>query len=496
MIIAAIIGIALMAGLGLLGRRQSMDTHSGWSIGDRGMSSITTFFLQAGAIFTSFTFLGMSGLTILGGISATYLPAYLVLGYIGMFLIGPIVWKLGSVFDYHTNADMVGHQFKSNFLTKVVAIISVVFFMPIVQVQIVGLGTMVSFATGDKSVGIWSMIGSTVLILLFVAWAGLRGVSMTAYFKDVAMVVALVVILIGVIAHYGSNGGMSSAISEMESLFIIESGTKTYGTVWFITSVIVSGIGLGAMTLPESWPAVLAADSSKAVSKNHVMLPLYSLSTLIPILIGFYAVKNLSIEKGEENSAILSIAAESLPSWLMGFVLIAGISCAIVPAAHCVISIATLISSNLVSDSITSDRRLLVGKGASAAILLLSLLLAVSRPDLMANLYLLTYAGLVQLAPANILACTKTERVNAKGIMMGMFTGVLIVLAFTITGYTLWGMNSGIVAIVVNVLVIFVVSAMTGKVERPQLVEAKVRTPIRPISPGTPGTAVRVPKRF
>lgn len=157
MIIAAIIGIVLMAILGLLGRRQSMDTHSGWAIGNRGMSSITTFFLQAGAIFTSFTFLGMSGLTILGGVSATYLPAYLVLGYIGMFLIGPIVWKLGSVFDYHTNADMVGHQFNSLFLTKMVALISVIFFMPIVQVQIVGLGTMVSLqpATSRLVSGAW-----------------------------------------------------------------------------------------------------------------------------------------------------------------------------------------------------------------------------------------------------------------------------------------------------------------------------------------------------
>ncbi|QTH59226.1 hypothetical protein J5O04_10515 [Corynebacterium hindlerae] len=494
MIIAAIIGIVLMAILGLLGRRQSMDTHSGWAIGNRGMSSITTFFLQAGAIFTSFTFLGMSGLTILGGVSATYLPAYLVLGYIGMFLIGPIVWKLGSVFDYHTNADMVGHQFNSLFLTKMVALISVIFFMPIVQVQIVGLGTMVSFATGDKSAGVWSMVGSTVLILVFVAWAGLRGVSMTAYFKDVAMVIALVIVLIGVIIHYGSNGGMFHAISEIEHLFIIEPGTKTYGTVWFVTSVIVSGIGLGAMTLPESWPAVLAADSSKAVSKNHVMLPLYSLSTLIPIFIGFYAAGNLVIHKGEENSAILSVAAEALPSWLMGFVLVAGISCAIVPAAHCVISIATLISTNLVSSAITNERRLIVGKGASAVILLCSLLLAISRPDLMANLYLLTYAGLVQLAPANVLACTRTERVNAKGITMGMLTGVIIVLTFTITGFKLWGMNSGIVAMIANVLVIFLVSSVTGKAVRPSLTEGNKRTPIRPIFPGTPGTAGRVPK--
>ena len=175
MIVAAVIGILLVTFLAALGRRKSLDTHTGWSIGNRGMSSLTTFFLQAGAIFTSFTFLGMSGLTVLGGVSATYLPAYLILGYIGMFLIGPVVWKLGKVFNYHTNADLVGHQYRSPLLGKLVALVSVVSFVPIVHVQIVGLGTMVSFATGEKSAGNASMIIATILILLFVAYAGLRG---------------------------------------------------------------------------------------------------------------------------------------------------------------------------------------------------------------------------------------------------------------------------------------------------------------------------------
>lgn len=492
MIAAVVIGMILIAGLGLLGRRQTMDTHTGWSIGNRGMSSITTFFLQAGAIFTSFTFLGMSGLTVIGGVSATYLPAYLVLGYIGMFLIGPVIWKLGSVFNYHTNADMVGHQFGSRALTKTVAVISVLFFMPIVQVQIVGLGTMVSFATGDKTAGTWSMVGSTILILLFVAWAGLRGVSMTAYFKDIAMVVALVVIFAAVIIHYAPDGGFAGAVDSLGDLGIIEPGTTTYGVVWFITSVIISGIGLGAMTLPESWPAVLAANSSKAVSKNHVMLPIYSLSTLVPIGIGIYAAHYITINEGEENSAILTIASIALPSWLMALILIAGISCAIVPAAHCVISIATLISTNLAPENLTPSRRLLVGKAASAVILLLSLGLALVRPDLMANLYLLTYAGLVQLAPGNVLACMKTTRISAAGVLSGLIAGVAVVVVFTVFGFSILGMNNGIPALILNIAVLLVVSQLTTAADRPTT-GTLGRGPVRIISPGTPGTAARLP---
>lgn len=467
MIFATVLGLAVIATLGFLGRRRSLNTNSGWSIGDRGMSSLTTFFLQAGAIFTSFTFLGMSGLTVLGGVSAAYLPAYLVIGYIGMFLLGPIVWKLGKVFNYHTNADMVGHQFSSPFLGRLVAFLAVVFFMPIVQVQIVGLGTMVSFGTGYKQAGTLSMIVATVLILLFVSWAGLRGVALTAYFKDVAMVVALVIILIGSLATYHAGDVMADVMTNAEKLLVVSPGTQTYGIVWFVSSVIISGIGLGAMTLPESWPAVLAANKSRAVSKNHIMLPLYTLATFIPIVLGFFAVSHLQINKGEENSAILTLASDSLPGWLMGLVIISGLACAIVPAAHCVLAIATLVSSNLTPTGISEERKLLVGRVSSGVILLLSLGLALSRPDLMANLYLLTYAGLAQLAPSNVLSVTRQKFVNARGLIAGLIVSETVVIVCAFGKIGIFGLNIGVVALVINIIVMLAVSAATGPAVRP-----------------------------
>lgn len=478
MIIATILGLALIALLGLLGRRTVLDTNSGWSIGNRTMSSLTTFFLQAGAIFTSFTFLGMSGLTVLGGISAAYLPAYLVIGYIGMFLLGPAIWKLGKVFGYHTNADMVGHQFGSPALGRLVALLAVVFFTPIVQVQIVGLGTIVSFSTGMKQAGTLSMIVATVLVLAFVTTAGLRGVAVTAYFKDVAMVVALVIILAGTLATFHAGDLMGEVMTRAEHLTVIAPGTKTYGIAWFISSVVISGIGLGAMTLPESWPAVLSADRSRAVSKNHVLLPLYTLATFIPIVLGFFAVTQLQIHKGQENSAILTLAEQSLPGWLMGIVVISGLACAIVPAAHCVLAIATLVSSNLTPAGITEPRKLLVGRVASGLILLLSLGLALGRPDLMANLYLLTYAGLVQLAPANLLAVTRQRFVNAAGLIAGLVASELVVIGFTVGKVSVFGLNTGVVALVVNLVVMAVVSSVTGEARRPEAPDRQSPLPV------------------
>ena len=167
---------------------------------------------------------------------------------------------------------------------------------------------MVSFATGEKPAGNASMIIDTVLILLFIAYAGLRGVASAAYFKDVAIVVCLLVVLFGVLMYFSGDWGGDCVMAAARDKLTVDSGSQTYGITWFITSVIVSGIGLGGMTLPESWPAVLAAAS-------HV-----------------------TVGEGADDSVIPS--PRTPPSSIMGCVLIAGISCAIVLIAHCVLSIA------------------------------------------------------------------------------------------------------------------------------------------------------------
>ncbi|MDN6236029.1 MAG: hypothetical protein L0J24_04890, partial [Corynebacterium flavescens] len=63
-----------------------------------------------------------------------------------------------------------------------------------------------------------------------------------------------------------------------------------------------------------------------------------------------------------------------------------------------------------------------------------------------------------------------------KGILAGMLVGVGIVIAFTITGFHLWGMNNGIPAIVANLVVMVAVSALTGPARRPEIDSADHNT--------------------
>lgn len=458
MIVTALAGLLLIAVIGLLGRRGGGFDLSSWTVGGRRFGAVATFFLQAGEIFTTFTFLGISGVVLGGGVAAMYMPSYLVIGYVGMFLVGPLVWRLGKRHGYRTNPDMLRHRFGSPVLGGITAVLSIVFFMPVIQVQLIGLGTIVSFMTGDETTGTTSIVVAMVLVLLFVVWSGLHGVAATSYLKDVLMVLALVIIGAGVLLARQPEGGLfASVLGGARELLTIQPGGE-YGTVWYVSSVLVSGAGFGCMTLPSSWPAVLSGNSARAVASNHVFLPLYTVAVAIPVLVGFYAVADGRSADG--NAALLGMARETLPPWLLAVVLIAGAACAMVPAAGGLICVATLVSSNLVPSGMPAESRLRASRVTAGVVSALVLALTLGRPELMADLYLLTYSGMIQLAPANLLALRERVPVRAGAVLAGVIAGECVVLASAVTGVTLFGVSSGLVGLALNVLVLGAVSAV------------------------------------
>lgn len=60
-LVVTLVGIVVIAALGFLGRRTPNSDMSDWTVGNRGFGALTMWFLQAGEVYTTFTFLGMAG---------------------------------------------------------------------------------------------------------------------------------------------------------------------------------------------------------------------------------------------------------------------------------------------------------------------------------------------------------------------------------------------------------------------------------------------------
>lgn len=100
-------GIVLIAVLGFLGRRRPTGDLSEWTLGGRQFGAMTTWFLQAGEVFTTFTFLGMAGLAFTGGVAALYALPYIPLAYVGLYFLGPVIWRRAHERGHLTQADFL-----------------------------------------------------------------------------------------------------------------------------------------------------------------------------------------------------------------------------------------------------------------------------------------------------------------------------------------------------------------------------------------------------
>ena len=441
-----LVGIAAIAVLGFLGRRSATKDLSEWTVGGRKFGAMTMWFLQAGEVFTTFTILGMAGLAFTAGVPALYALPYIPLAYVGLYFLGPIIWHRARERGHLTQADFLADFYDSKPLGVITAIFGVVFLLPYLQLQITGLGLAVQLATGDTT------SSNVSIVIAFVLWAGIRGVATTSYLKDALMLIILLVLTFAIPAHF--NGGIGATFHKIlaTSPEFLNVHGGDYDTAWFFSSMIASTLGVLFMTLPHQWPALLSAESPKAVRRNYVFLPIYSVALALPMIVGFAGI--LVLKQGSDsNGILLTLTQGAFPDWFVGLVVVGTASAAMVPSAGLLVGMSSLIARNLAGKR-GERHQFAINQGSVVVLTALALALAISRPDLLANLLLLTYSGLDQLIPSIALALLARRYVTVGPVLAGLLVGEAVVIWLTFGDAYAGHINVGLIALVPNLLVI------------------------------------------
>src|SRR5437868_12520188 len=139
--------IALGTAIGFLaGAHRKMDLEQ-WTVGGRGFGVVLMYLLMAGEVYTTFSFLGASGWAYSRGGPTLYILAYITLAYVVSFFILPPVWELGRKYTLQTLSDFFGLRYRNRHLAGFVCIVGIVCFVPYLQLQITGVGIIVSVAS-------------------------------------------------------------------------------------------------------------------------------------------------------------------------------------------------------------------------------------------------------------------------------------------------------------------------------------------------------------
>ncbi|WP_405904529.1 sodium:solute symporter family protein [Streptomyces sp. NBC_00656] len=474
-------GILVIGLLGLLGRRGPAASLEEWSVGGRNFGALTTWFLQAGEIYTTFTFLGLAGLAYTSGVAVTYALPYLPLAYVGLYVISPIVWRIGRDRGHLTQGDFFTDRYRSPWLGGLTSVLGVLFLLPYLQLQITGLGLVVELATGRDDIGTPAMVFASVLIVAFVLWSGIRGVARTAYFKDALMLVALLVLLLAVPAHFhGGLGNLGGELLDKHRDFLSVPAGGPHGAVWYFTAMLTSLISVLFMTMPQTWPAVLSANSEQALRRNSIWMPVYGATQAIPMIVGLTAVTALS-GAVDGNGVLLSLVSQALPDWLVGVVAVAAAATAMVPAAAIVLGMSTLVTRNVLR--VKQERSGLWANHATVVVSVgLALALAVLRPGALADLLLLTYSGLAQMAPATGCALGRRPLLRAPAAAAGIVAGEAVLIWLTFGDPYHGAVSAGLIALAANVVIAALTETALRVVRgRPDAAEASVTPAEEPL---------------
>lgn len=465
--IVTLLGMAVIGALGFLGRRQPASDLSEWTVGGRRFGLITTWFLQAGEVFSTFTFLGLAGLASTGGAAAIYALAFIPMQHLVLYFVAPRIWAIGRKHGYVSQSDLLAGQYQSKALGIIVAIVGFVFLLPLLQLQINGLGLIVQLATGDHSSGMASMIIATVVLVAFVLWAGVHGVAKVSYFKDAMMIIMLIVAGIAISLHF--TGGLGNIYAQLAAklpdALTIHAGK--FDAVWFLSNFAIGLIGAGFAAFPYAWPGILSARDVRVLRRNYISQPIYGVCVAIPITIGFIGMLVLD-QHSKGNGALLNLAREAMPEWALGLLAVAGVATAMVPTGLLLIAMASMVIRNLAPDSSPRGefwmrQALVVGTAVVA------LLLAVGRPDALANLALLSYNGLSQLAPVIIGALSLNGPwLRTRSVLAGFVVGGATVVYLTFGGIHLGTISIGLVALMINLTVLTLVEIALRMASRQQ----------------------------
>jgi SSS family solute:Na+ symporter len=463
-IIIAIVSIGATIGF-MAGVRRKMDLEQ-WTVAGRGFGAVLMFLLMAGETYTTFAFLGASGWAYSRGGPALYVIAYLTLAYVVSYFILPPVWETGRRYGLQTQSDFFGYRYGNKFLTALVCIVGIVCFIPYLQLQITGLGIIVSVASFDGVGRVPAMAVSVALLVAFVFASGVRAVAWVSVVKDVLMVLAAIAIGIGIpLVHFGGIGPMFAALAQARPAHLTMPGsTANLGHAWYISTVLLTSLGF--YMWPHAFGASYTAKSAATLRRNAVVMPLYTL-TLVFIFCAGFAVVLVAPGLANGDLAMLTVVRSSFPPWFLGVVGGAGALTAMVPASIQVQTAATLFAKNfyrpMFAPAMTDDQVTSLARGMVIVLGVTSLLLAIFSSTTLVSLLLTGYAGVTQFFPGVLLGLY-WRRVTMPAVLLGLVVGVATAGMLMLSHRDpVLGISAGFLALCLNAVIVVSVSVLSNK---------------------------------
>ncbi|MFF4949605.1 sodium:solute symporter family protein [Streptomyces chattanoogensis] len=470
MVLTVVLGLLAVRGRGAGGGLAE------WSVGGRSLGTVFIWVLMAGESYTSFSYLGAAGWGYNFGAPVLYVLAYMSCGYALGYVVGPMLWAYARRHGLVGITDIVAHRYGRPWLGAAVAVLATVCLLPYIQLQITGMGVVVStISYGAISLN-WAYFTGFAVTTAFVVISGLRGSAWVSVLKDILVIGTLGFLAVYVPLHYfGGYGPFLHRIVAEKPQWLTFPGHESggLGGSWFITTTLINS--LTVVIFPTTVAGYLGARNADALRRNAMYLPFYNVLLYVPMLLGLAALFVVpGLVGADSNLALFKLVVDSLPDWAVGLTGVAAALSSIVPMAVFMLVIGTMWGRSVLGAiPRLAHRQKLSSQVVVVAAGALALLLTYTAPNTLVRLSLISYEGMAQLVPMLLLGLV-WRRLTVHAAVSGLVAGFTLVCVLVFTGHDpLWGMNAGLVALAVNVAVALAVTWL-GPRERDGRPDAEV----------------------
>ncbi len=253
LILVIYLGVTLW--IGIRAGKNATKSVTGFVAGDRSFGLLVMYFVTGATVFSAFAFLGAPGWAYSRGAASFYILAYGVLGIAPFYFIGTKAGALGRKHGFVTQTQLLVGRFPSRFLSLLVAILTLVAFIPYITLQMRGAGIVVEAVT-EGHIPLWA--GSLVayaVVVFYVLRSGVAAIGWTNTFQGIFMIViAWTLGLYLPYRLYGGVGPMFEQIAAARPELLTAPGLAGDGSAWswgaYSTAILSSAIGL------TMWPHI------------------------------------------------------------------------------------------------------------------------------------------------------------------------------------------------------------------------------------------------
>ncbi|WP_030805956.1 sodium:solute symporter family protein [Streptomyces sp. NRRL S-337] len=455
MVVTVVLGLLAVRGRGSGGGLAE------WSVGGRSLGTVFIWVLMAGESYTSFSYLGAAGWGYNFGAPVLYVVAYMSCGYALGYVVGPMLWGYARRHGLVGITDIVAHRYRRPWLGAAVAVLATVCLLPYIQLQITGMGVVVStISYGTISLN-WAYFLGFAVTCGFVVVSGLRGSAWVSVLKDVLVIGTLGFLVVYVPLHYfGGYGDFLHRVTTEKAQWLTFPGHASggLGQVWFVTTTVVNS--LTVVIFPTTVAGYLGARNAEALRRNAMYLPFYNVLLFVPMLLGLAALFVVpGLTGADSNLALFKLVVDSLPAWAVGLIGVAAALSSIVPMAVFMLVIGTMWGRSVLGAvPRLATRQKLWSQVVVVAAGALALVLTYTAPNTLVRLSLISYEGMAQLVPMLLLGLV-WRRLTWLAAVSGLAAGFALVCVLVFGGHDpVWGMNAGLVGLAVNLAVALTVT--------------------------------------